>query len=410
MSEPREFDIAIIGAGIVGAATARALLRTCDSSLVLIEAEAQAACHQSGRNSGVIHSGLYYRPGSHKARWCRQGREQLYRFCDAKGIPYRRCGKLVVATRDHEIPELERLFERAVANGLDGVEQLDALGIREREPAAAGLAGLWVPQTGVIDFRTVTQVLVQDFRELGGTLLTEARVQRLESRARSIRISTNSSTVESRWLVNCAGLFSDRIARLAGLDPEVRIVPFRGEYLRVMPPSAALIRGLVYPVPDVRFPFLGTHLTRALDGRVLAGPNAVPAGKRDGYRRSDLSPRDLLEVASFPGFWRLGWRFWRTGIGELYRSLNPRAAARQIQRLVPSISPGDLRRSVSGVRAQAVDRRGRLLDDFHILEHERMIHVLNAPSPAATAALAIGQHIAELATERFDLRRARSAG
>lgn len=392
------YDIAIIGGGLVGLATALQLLERERYRLIVLEAEAEVARHQSGRNSGVVHSGLYYPPGSLKARLCTHGRERLYRFCRQRGIPHRRCGKLVVASDERQLAALAELERRAAANGLDGVERLDAAGIRKVEPAAAGVAGLWVPQTGVVDFRVVARALATELQQRRQAVATESRVERIRRHGPDLRLSTHAGELHCRGLVNCAGLHSDRVARLAGLDPEIRIVPFRGEYFELAGDAAGLVRGLIYPVPDARLPFLGVHLTRTVDDRVLAGPSALPAGRREGYRRRDLSLADLGAMLSFPGFWRLAGRFWRTGLAELHRSLSRRRFAADLQRLVPALTAEDLRRAPCGVRAQALDRTGRLIDDFHILERERMVHVLNAPSPAATASLAIGERIAELAT------------
>lgn len=393
------YDVIVIGGGIVGVATAHALATNGRFRVLLVEAETELAHHQTGRNSGVIHSGLYYRPGSYKARLCTTGRDRLYRFCEEHQIPYRRCGKLVIATEEPECLVLEELERRAAANGLEGVESLNAQEIRRREPAAAGLAGLWVPQTGVVDFAVVTRALADQVRERDGEIRTATRVRRIQLEPDRVRIESERHSASSRLLINCGGLHGDRVARLAGVEPGVCLLPFRGEYWQLAEETADRIRGLIYPVPDPRFPFLGVHLTRTLDQRVVAGPNAVPAFKREGYRRSDVSLHDLWEIITFPGFWRLAGGFWRTGLSEARRSLNRRSFARAVQRLVPEVSEHSLRPSLSGVRAQAVDRRGRLVDDFVIVEGPRMIHVVNAPSPAATAALAIADHIAQRALD-----------
>jgi len=396
MSTP-SYDVVVIGGGIVGVATARALSLGGRYRVLIMEAEPRLAQHQTGRNSGVIHAGLYYRPGSNKARLCATGREALYRFCEDHQIPFRRCGKLVVATDEEQIPALDQLERRAQANGLNGVQRLDRSGIQEREPAANGIAGLWIPQTGVVDFAVVTEALATDFRDRDGELLLGSRVKQIHHDGDWIRVESSNHEVRGRLLINCAGLHGDRVARLAGVDPQIRLIPFRGEYFEVEGPAMELVRGLIYPVPDPRFPFLGVHWTRTIDDRVLAGPNAVPALRREGYRRTDISLRDVGDILAFPGFWRLAGGFWRTGLAEMRRSLNKRAFVQEAQRLVAQISAGDLRPAPSGVRAQAVDRSGKLLDDFFILQEERMIHVLNAPSPAATASLAIGEQIAQIA-------------
>jgi len=395
MSSP-VYDVAVIGGGIVGLAAAQSLSENGVGSIVVLEAEDELALHQTGRNSGVIHSGLYYRPGSDKARFCASGREALYQFCEKHDIDYRRCGKLVVAIDDSELPALDRLAERANANGLEGVERLDASGIRDKEPAAVGVGALWVPETGIVDFSRVATKLAELLRTRGGRILTSARVQKVATDADAITIETDSKTVRSRLLVNCAGLQADRVARICGMSPKIRLIPFRGEYLELEGSVADRINGLIYPVPDPRLPFLGIHLTRTIDDRVLAGPNAVLAWKREGYRASDFSVRDTADTLLFPGFWKLAAGFWRTGAGEMYRSWNRAAFFHGLQRLVPGVTADQLEPSRSGVRAQAIDTQGRLLDDFQILHADRMLHVLNAPSPAATAALAIGRHLAEM--------------
>lgn len=393
------YDFVVIGGGIVGVATAHAIAHSGDHRVLVLEAEPRLALHQSGRNSGVIHSGLYYRPDSEKARLCAAGRRGLYEFCESHEIPFRRCGKLVVATEESQLPALTQLESRAIANGLEGVQRLDSAGIHECEPGASGVAGLWIPQTGVVDFAAVTATLARQLQQRDGVILLDSKVHQIHCTSDPIRVRTQRNEVHCRVLINCAGLQADRVARLAGLKPEVRLIPFRGEYAEVGGESRNLVRALIYPVPDARFPFLGVHLTRTMDDRVILGPNAVPALKREGYKRTDFSITDIADTLTFPGFWRLAGNFWKTGLAETRHSLSERALMQETQRLVPKISRRDLRPYPSGVRAQAVDRSGRLLDDFCILQRENMIHVLNAPSPAATAALAIGDHIATLAKE-----------
>ncbi len=397
MTSVPTFDVVVIGGGIVGVATARALALGGGRRVLVMEAEPRLAQHQTGRNSGVIHAGLYYRPGSEKARLCAAGRQALYDYCQSREIPFRQCGKLVVATEQAQIPALNELERRAHANGLEGVQRLEAAGIRQREPAVGGVAGLWIPQTGIVDFAAVTSAMATDLEKHQGEIRVDSRVQAIATDGTGVRIETETFEVRGRLLINCAGLQCDRVARLAGIDPQIRLIPFRGEYYAATGEATELVRGLIYPVPDPRFPFLGVHWTRTVDNRVLAGPNAVPAFKREGYLRSDISLRDIGDTLSFAGFWRLAGSFWRTGLAETRRSLNKRAFVKEARRLVAEISGDDLRPAPSGVRAQAVDRSGKLLDDFFILQRERMIHVLNAPSPAATASLAIGDHIASLA-------------
>ena len=399
----RDVDVAVIGGGIVGVATAMAVLGKSRVSLTIVEKEARLAAHQTGHNSGVIHSGLYYKPGSLKARNCTAGRELLLRFCAQHGIPAERCGKVVVATGPDQLPALAELRRRGEANGLAGLRSLAAEEIRELEPHAAGIAGLFVPQTGIVDYARVTEAYAEVVRQRGGDVLLSAPVRAIVRDGAGTVLVTNAGEVRCRFLVNCAGLHSDRVARLAGVDPGILIVPFRGEYYELTPDRRELVRNLIYPVPDPEFPFLGVHFTRMIGGGVEAGPNAVLAFKREGYARSSFSPRDALETATAPGFWRLARSYWRMGLGEYRRSLWVPAFARALQALVPEVAAADLRRAGAGVRAQALDRSGRLLDDFRIVEAERQVHVLNAPSPAATASISIGEAIAAVARANFDL-------
>jgi L-2-hydroxyglutarate oxidase len=388
-------DVAVVGGGIVGLSTAAALQAAGPPlRVVVLEAEPEVAAHQTGHNSGVIHSGLYYAPGSLKARTCARGRELLYAFCAADGLPHRRCGKLVVATARAELAALAELERRGRDNGLAGPRPLDEAGIRQREPHAAGIAGLWIEETGVVDFAAVARALAARVQR-AGEVRTRARLTAVRRLPDGLRLEAGGDSLRCRHLVNCAGLESDRVARRCGVDPPLRVVPFRGRYFDLTAERAPLVRGLLYPVPDPRFPFLGVHLTRSLDGRVHAGPNAFLSLRRGGYRAFNFSWRDAASIFSYPGFWRLAGRFWRTGARELGRSLGRGAFARELRRLVPEITAADLAPGGSGVRAQAVDREGRLVDDFVIRDAPRMTHVLNAPSPAATAGLAIGETIAE---------------
>lgn len=399
MAFVRIHDAAIIGGGIVGLATARALLGHAVGSVVVLEAEDRLARHQSSRNSGVIHSGLYYRPGSLKARNCAAGREAMYAYCEARGIAHQRCGKLVVATREEELPRLESLRDRGTANGLADIRILGRDELRELEPEVDGIAGIRVKEAGVVDFGQVARALADDVVREGGEVRTEARVRGVRFRHGRHEISTASGPVHARLLVNCAGLQCDRVARMCGVEPSVMIVPFRGEYYDVSRQARRLVRGPIYPVPDPAFPFLGVHVTPTIHGTVEVGPNAVLAFRREGYRWLDVSPRDLLETLAYPGFLRLVRRHWRYGLSEIARSLSKDLLVRSIQRLVPRLRASDLSRGRSGVRAQAVDRDGRLLDDFHIEWGERSVHVLNAPSPAATASLSIGEELARRVLE-----------
>lgn len=388
------YDGVIVGGGIVGLATALALSETPRRRLLVLEAEEGVGRHQTGHNSGVIHAGLYYRPGSLKARLCAAGRAELEAFCQAEAIPFERCGKLVLATEAGQLPALDELERRAAANGLVGVARLGPEAIREREPQARGVAALLVPQTGIVDYRQVAAAYARRLAERGVTLWTGAGLLRCERRGRQLLLETRRGAAAAGLLVNCAGLQADRVARLCGVDPGVAIVPFRGEYQSLVPGRRQLVRHLVYPVPDPRLPFLGVHFTRRIDGEVEVGPNAIPGLARHGYRRRDIDLRDLAGIAAWPGTWRLFARYWRSGLAELWRAFMPRAGLADLRRMIPAVDAADLRPAGAGVRAQAVGRDGRLLDDFHIVEAPGMVHVLNAPSPAATASLAIGRHVA----------------
>jgi L-2-hydroxyglutarate oxidase len=396
-------DVVVIGGGIVGVASALALARSYCASVLLLEKEPRLAAHQTGRNSGVVHSGLYYRPGSLKATLCAEGRLRLGRFCAEKGLPFETCGKVVVATRPEHLARLEDLEARGRANGLRGLRRLSPPELREREPHAAGLAALHVPETGIVDFGRVTEALGEELRAAGGDVLLGTRLLATARDGAGFRLTTERREVSCRFVVGCAGLQADRVARLCGADPGVRIVPFRGEYYELVPERRQLVRHLVYPVPDPRFPFLGVHFTRRVTGAVEAGPNAVFAFDREGYSKTSFSLADTVSTFSWPGFWRVAGRYLQTGLGEFWRSFSKAAFARALQELLPDVRPADLAPGGAGVRAQALARDGSLLDDFHIVEVPGQIHVLNAPSPAATAGLAIGRVIAERAGRSFSL-------
>ena len=394
------YDVAVIGGGIVGVSTAMALASR-GRSVVVLETGDRLAPHQSGHNSGVIHAGLYYRPGSLKAQLCATGREELYRFCEQEGVPHRRCGKLVVATTPRQVAALDELERRGRANGLASLRRLDAAQLTEYEPAVAGVGGLWVAETGVVDYAMVTHTYARRASTLGADVVLGARVRGIVHRGEAIHVDTAAGDTAARFVVNCAGLHADRVARLAGAEPSVRIVPFRGEYFDVRPERASLVRGLIYPVPDPTLPFLGVHLSRTIHDHVHAGPNAVLAFSREGYSRRVVSPLDMLDTASYPGFWRMARRHWRSGLAEMRRSFSSRLFARSVQELVPELTAADLIAGGSGVRAQAIDRAGNLVDDFHFVRSPRALHVLNAPSPAATASLAIGRSIATQVLEQL---------
>ncbi len=400
MSE-KTFDIAIIGGGIVGAATAMALCSPPGPSVCILEAEPTLAAHQTGNNSGVIHSGLYYKPGSLKAINCANGRQALYRFCEEHGIPLERCGKLVIAVTRDEIPKLDALEQRGRANGLTGLKRIPGEAIPDFEPNAKGLAGMLVEETGIVDYRVVTETYARIVQENGGEIRLGTRVHSVRKNTGAFVVNTSTGDVECRNLINCGGLQSDRIARMCGVEPGLQIIPFRGEYYTLRYERRDLIRNLIYPVPDPRFPFLGVHYTRRINGEVEAGPNAVLAFKREGYRKTDFSLRDTLTYASYSGFWMMSVKYWKMGMGEFYRSFSKRAFVKALQMLTPSIEESDIQPGGSGVRAQALEPNGFLVDDFRIVEAPGQIHVLNAPSPAATASISIGRTIADMARTRF---------
>ncbi len=404
------FDVAVIGGGILGLATARELLaRSPGGRLVVLEKEAELATHQTGRNSGVVHAGLYYAPGSLKARLCREGKAALERLADERDIPLERCGKLVVAVTEAEVPGLEALRARAEQNGVPGLELVGPQRMRELEPHVVGVRGLWSPTTGIVDFRRVAQACAEDVRAAGGEIRTGARVASIEQRDAELIVRTErddgspGDEVRARGVVACAGLWADRVAALTGDTGPERIVPFRGDYYTLTPEARHLVRGLVYPVPDPRFPFLGVHFTKRIDGEVWAGPNAVLAFAREGYRRRDLAPRELAGILADRGFLRLARRFWRTGLGEMWRDWRKPAFLAELQRFVPELRSEHLVFGPSGVRAQALDPDGSLVDDFRLGGTGRVLHVRNAPSPAATASLAIARELADRAQQRFDL-------
>jgi len=399
------FDVAVVGGGIVGLATTRALLAEHPGlRLVILEKEARLAAHQTGHNSGVIHSGIYYRPGSHKARLCVEGARLMKEFCAEHGIRVDPIGKVIVATSEAELPRLRALFERGTANGVQGLTLIDKDRLRAIEPHAAAIRAIHSPTTSIVDYGEVAQALARELLSQGAVIRTGARVTAIRRTAEGFDLSTASGPIQARRLVNCAGLYSDIVARLAGARPGVRIIPFRGEYYMIRPERHDLVHGLIYPVPDPEFPFLGVHFTRTVHGEVEAGPNAVLAFAREGYRFGRVHLRELASTLGYPGFWSMVRRYWRTGSCEMYRSLNKGAFVQALQRLLPDIGPADITPGGAGVRAQAVTADGSLVDDFRIAGSTDAIHVLNAPSPAATASLAIGRHIARLATEAFALR------
>ena len=392
------FDVVVIGAGIVGLATARALLvKRPKLRLAVIEKEPLPGTHQTGHNSGVLHSGIYYKPGSLKARLCIEGKQKLEQYATEREIPSVACGKLIVALDPTELPRLDELHRRAVANGVEGLRVLDGDELREVEPHAVGSRALHAPRTGIIDYGAVTRAYAADVQGTGGKILTGRAVRGFELNAREVRIDTEEGPLQARAVIGCAGLQADRVARLAGARPPVRIVPFRGDYYTLGQKTEGLVRGLVYPVPDPAFPFLGVHFTKRLDGSVVAGPNAVLAFARERYRRAALDLRDAASALAYAGSWRFIVRHLRTGAAELHRDVSKRAFVRDMQRYVPGVRADDVTFGPTGIRAQALAPDGNLVDDFLIVGTERMMHVLNAPSPAATASLAIGDELAERA-------------
>jgi len=397
------FDVTIVGGGIVGLATAlRLQQRRPALTIAILEKEPELATHQTGHNSGVLHAGLYYQPGSRKARLCREGKTEMEAFAEAHDIPVDHCGKLVVAVDPSELARLDALRDRAVANGVPGLEVVDRERIRELEPHAAGIRGLWSPRTGVIDFRRVALSMADELRAGGAEIRTGHTVSAIDVRPSEVVVTTGRGDVTSRLVVTCAGLQADRVAALSGDTGGPSIVPFRGDYYTLSPQASGLVRGLIYPVPDPRFPFLGVHLTKRIDGSVIAGPNAVLAFAREGYRRRDVDARDLIAALTDRGFLRLAGRYLPTGIAEMWRDWSKSAFVQQLQRYVPELRPDQVTFGPSGVRAQALARNGTLVDDFAFSGGPRVLHVRNAPSPAATSSLAIGSVLADEVFQRLD--------
>ena len=393
----RSADLAVIGAGILGLAVAReSLLRHPGLRVRVLEKEPEIASHQTGHNSGVVHAGVYYAPGSLKARLCVEGSRELYEYCDANGIAYERCGKVVVAISDEELPRLEELHRRAAANGVPELELLDAGALAELEPNVAGVKALYSPSTGIVDFRHVARALARDVERLGGEIVTRTAVQGITT-GRVTELRTPAGTWQAGTVITCGGAYSDRLARMTGAPTAPKIVPFRGRYWSLRPEARSLVRRLVYPVPDPAFPFLGVHFTKQISGDVWTGPNAVLAFSREGYRWRDLDVRDLGGTLAYSGFRRLALRYWRTGATEMRGDLSRRAYTRSLQRLVPAVRAGDLTESHAGVRAQALTEDGQLLDDFWFDHAENVVHVRNAPSPGATSSLALAREIVQVA-------------
>jgi (S)-2-hydroxyglutarate dehydrogenase len=397
------YDVTVIGGGIVGLATALRIKEQNPSlKLLIIEKEDVVAKHQTGHNSGVIHSGLYYKPGSLKATNCIKGYDMLLDFCEKEEIKYDLCGKIVVATRPEQISILDGLFERGKQNGLDGFKMLNAEQIKEYEPHVKGLKGFFVPQTGIIDYTDVCKKYLAKTQKLGGEIAFNEKVMSISSKGGVSTIVTSKGTYETKLVVNCAGLYSDKVGQMTDNKADnLKIIPFRGEYFEIKPEKQYLVKNLIYPVPDPNFPFLGVHFTRMIHGGVEAGPNAVLAFRREGYKKLDIHFGELFETLSFRGFQKVAMKYWQTGLGEMYRSFSKAAFTKALQELIPEIQSDDLVAGAAGVRAQACDREGGLLDDFAIFENQQAINVCNAPSPAATSSLSIGQTVSELVLKRF---------
>ncbi|UBM58135.1 L-2-hydroxyglutarate oxidase [Marinilongibacter aquaticus] len=397
------YDVIVIGGGIVGLATALKIKEQKPNlRLLILEKEKDIAQHQTGNNSGVIHSGLYYKPGSLKAQNCIEGYKQLLEFCDKEGVPYELCGKVVVATNPAQLGPLDTLFHRGEANGLQGLEYLSPEELKEIEPHVNGIKGIRVPQTGIIDYTAVAQKYVEKIKELDGEIHFEERVYSISERNGISNVVTSKNSYDTTLVINCGGLFSDKIAQMTeGEKIDLKIIPFRGEYYELKPEKRHLVKHLIYPVPDPNFPFLGVHFTRMVNGGVEAGPNAVLAFRREGYRKSDFKLSELKETLLWPGFQKVAGKYWKTGMGEFYRSFSKAAFVKALQELIPEIKAEDLVPGGAGVRAQACDVRGGLLDDFAIIENKQAINVCNAPSPAATSSLSIGQTVAGKALKRL---------
>ena len=396
-------DIIVIGGGIVGLATALKIKeQRPDLKVLVLEKETEVAKHQTGNNSGVIHSGLYYKPGSLKATNCIRGYNMLIDFCEKEEIPFEITGKVVVATNEEQRPLLNNLYVRGQQNGLEGLRKISAQEVKEYEPYVTSVEGMWVPQTGIVDYKVVSEKYAEKLRSYGAELNFGEKVTGITKGHSLSIVKTERNTYETKLVINCGGLYSDKVGQMSQENPiNVRIIPFRGEYYKIRPEKHYLVKNLIYPVPDPNFPFLGVHFTRMMRGGIEAGPNAVLAFRREGYKKMDINAKELYETLTWPGFQKVAMKYWETGLGEMYRSFSKAAFTKALQELIPDIQESDLIEGGAGVRAQACDREGGLLDDFSIIEDTKVINILNAPSPAATSSLSIGQTVSEMALKRF---------
>jgi L-2-hydroxyglutarate oxidase LhgO len=400
------YDIAVVGGGIVGLATTRELTeRFPHLKIAGVEKEDVFNAHQTGRNSGVIHSGIYYKPGSFKAKLCVEGRKLAWAYCERKGIPYKQVGKLIVATEESELGRLQDLWERGIANGVEGLEMLDAAGIAEREPYCNGIKAIFSPVTGIVDWGVVSRSYAEDAQNAGADFFLGHEVVAISRRGDVTVLETPKGEITARYVITCGGLYSDKLARMTGGERDPKIVPFRGDYLILKPEKAYLVKGNIYPVPDPEFPFLGVHFTPRMNGEIWLGPNAVLAFAREGYSFFDINPPELWDALTYPGFFKLATKYWQIGMGEMYRDLVRGAYVKALQRYIPELLPDDCLPGPAGVRAQAMAPDGSLVDDFVFEGSDGIVHVRNAPSPAATSSLAIGKHIVDDAEKRFDLGR-----
>lgn len=398
------YSVVIVGGGIVGLASALKLKEANPKlKIAVLEKESELAAHQTGHNSGVIHSGLYYKPGSYKAKNCVDGYKSLVQFCEEEEIPFELCGKIVVATSKEQLPALKTLEERGKANGLDGIIKLPAKeALQEYEPYVNGISGLHIPQTGIVDYKLVAKKYGEKFKHFGGEIFTQHKVKKIVSDGKLLQVHTDKQKLVTGFVIHCGGLQSDQLAKISNINIQYKIIPFRGEYYKLKPNKEHLVKNLIYPVPDPNFPFLGVHFTRMIGGGIEAGPNAVLAYKREGYSKTDINLKELFESLTYKGFRKVAAKYWKTGFGEFYRSYSKSAFTKALQELLPDIQKQDLVAGGAGVRAQACDKEGGLIDDFLIIEDDRILNVGNAPSPAATSSLAIGKRIADMTLERIN--------